>query len=114
MSNLKIDENMNKLNWVGFVALLIVGCSYSKRLEKHAQHYRSHNDFKSLEKVVETMKMGTDSATVRRLLGDPIDMGFDFRYLVDSVGPNSCVIGAVFHIGEQGQIDQKWVGEICE
>ena len=41
-------------------------------------------------------------------------MGFDYRYLVDSTGENGCVIGAVFHIGEEGKIDQKWVDEICE
>ena len=106
--------NMHKMTWFCFAVLLLAGCSYSKRLEKYAHHYRTHNDLRSLEKLVETMKMGTDTASLRQLLGDPIDMGFDFRYLVDSVGPSGCVIGAVFHIGEQGRIDQKWVGEICE
>lgn len=105
---------MKKLIWICLVAWVFAGCNSAKRLETYAQHYRTHQDFKRLEKVVETMKMGTDTAAVRRLLGDPIDMGFDFRYLVDSVGPNGCVIGAVFHIGERGLVDQKWVGEICE
>jgi hypothetical protein len=41
-------------------------------------------------------------------------MGFDLRYLLDSVGPNDCVVGAVFHYDDQGRIDQKWIGEICE
>ena len=41
-------------------------------------------------------------------------MGFDYRYLIDSVGPKGCVMGAVFHIDENGKIDQKWLDEICE
>jgi hypothetical protein len=34
-------------------------------------------------------------------------MGFDFRYLVDSIGSKECTIGVVFHINDEGEIDQK-------
>ena len=105
---------MDKLTVVCLVCWLAAGCSNAKRLEKHAHHYQAHNDFRSLEKVVKSMKPGMDTAFVKKLLGEPIDMGFDYRYLVDSTGPTGCAIGAVFHIGEQGKIDQQWIGEICE
>ena len=29
-----------------------------------------------------------DTSFVKNILGVPIDMGFDYRYLIDSVGPN--------------------------
>lgn len=60
------------------------------------------------------MDLGVDTLFVKSILGEPISMGFDYRYLVDSVGPNGCSIGAVFHINEEGKIDQKWLDEICE
>ena len=94
--------------------MLFIGCNSVRKLEKYGQHYQKHNDYKSLGKVVKSMKLGSDTAYVKRILGEPIDMGFDYRYLVDSTGPNGCVIGAVFHINEQGKIDQQWLGEICE
>ena len=74
----------------------------------------SHNDYESLSKVVELIASTVDTSYVQSILGEPIDMGFDYRYLVDSIGSNNCVIGAVFHIDENGQIDQKWIDEICE
>lgn len=95
-----------------FCLILFLGCSAT--LQKSGQHYQKYNDFNHLNRVVELMPKNADTAFVKSILGEPIDMGFDYRYLIDSVGPNGCVIGAVFHIGEDGKIDQKWVGEICE
>lgn len=80
----------------------------------HGKHYQSDQDYTSLAKVVELLELGTDTSTLRQILGEPIDMGFDYRYLLDSVGPQDCVVGAVFHIDENGKIDQKWLDEICE
>ena len=60
------------------------------------------------------MKLDVDTAYVKKILGKPIDMGFDYRYLIDSTGVKGCPIGAVFHISETGKIDQKWIDEICE
>ena len=83
-------------------------------IEMLGQHYQQHQDYESLNQVVNLIPLEADTAYVRSILGVPIDMGFDFRYLIDSVGANNCVIGAVFHIDENGKIDQKWIDEICE
>lgn len=103
---------MKKRYWLAMLACC--GACAGSELETHGQHYREHQDYPSLSRVVELIELGTDTASVRQLLGAPIDMGFDFRYTVDSVGPNGCVIGAVFHIDDAGKIDQKWIDEICE
>lgn len=95
-----------------FFLLCMYGCTTS--IADYGKHYQKHQDFASLDKVVELIDLGIDTAEVRKLLGEPIDMGFDYRYLVDSIGENGCVVGAVFHIDESGKIDQKWTGEICE
>lgn len=80
----------------------------------YGKNYQREQDSASLAKVVELLKLGSDTSIVREILGEPINMGFDYRYLLDSVGPNGCVVGAVFHIDDQGKIDQKWLDEICE
>lgn len=91
-----------------------LGCRPTAPLDQFADHYRQHGDFYSLNQVVELLPPGSDTADVRHLLGEPIDFGFDYRYLVDSVGENNCAVGAVFHIDDGGMIDQRWTGEICE
>ncbi len=96
------------------LVLLFSSCQTSSELVTHGHHFQAHNDFKSLQKVVELIELDVDTLFVKNILGEPIDMGFDYRYLVDSVGENGCVIGAVFHINEFGKIDQKWIDEICE
>lgn len=95
-------------------ALLIASCSSQNELRRFGQHYQEKKDHLSLEKVVNLMPDDADTSLVKAILGQPIDMGFDYRYLIDSLGPNNCVIGAVFHIDDQGRIDDKWIGEICE
>ena len=87
---------------------------YLETVAKQGQHYQKHKDYNSLNKVVELMPLEADTSYVKSVLGTPIDMGFDYRYLIDSTGVNGCVIGAVFHLNDNGKIDQKWVGEICE
>ena len=51
---------------------------------------------------------------VKKILGKPIENGFDYRCLVDATGVNNCTIGAVFTIDLQGKITGRWVDEICE
>lgn len=94
--------------------LLCFSCNQPAEIETLGKHYQKHNDFESLNKVVELLPLDSDTTYVKSILGDPIDMGFDYRYLIDSTGPNGCVMGAVFHIAENGTIDQKWLDEICE
>ena len=105
---------MEKIIKFLFVGMLIWGCTAEEEIVQLGRHYQTHQDYQSLYKVVELMPLDTDSSYVRSILGEPIDMGFDFRYLIDSLGPNGCVIGAVFHINDEGKIDQKWIDEICE
>ena len=83
-------------------------------LSTYDQAYQKKGDLQSLEKAMAFLQTETDTATIRKILGEPIDMGFDFRYLTEKMGENGCVIGAVFHIDELGKIDDRWVGEICE
>ncbi|MEZ5038751.1 MAG: hypothetical protein R2828_02630 [Saprospiraceae bacterium] len=97
-----------------FPLLLWMGCKTKNEIMAAGQHFQAHQDFENLKKVVDLMPLDVDTTYVKSILGEPIDMGFDYRYLVDSIGPNGCVIGAVFHIEDAGKIDQKWIGEICE
>jgi hypothetical protein len=102
-------------NYLAIIILIsfTVGCTQESEIETYGKHYQKHNDYKSLNKVVELIKLESDTSYVKKILGEPIDMGFDYRYLVDSTGVKGCVIGAVFHITD-GKIDQKWIDEICE
>ncbi len=97
-----------------FILLLSTGCNQKLGLEEYGKHYQTLKDYKSLSKVVEQMEFDIDTGFVKRVLGEPISMGFDYRYLTDSVDANECIVGAVFHINTIGKIDQKWVGAICE
>lgn len=94
--------------------LLISSCQGTSELERLGRHYQENHDYKSLQAVVDLVGLDVDTSIVIKLLGEPINMGFDYRYLIDSVGENGCVIGAVFHVNEFGKIDQKWIDEICE
>ena len=100
------------LYFLGFNFLFIWGCT--SQIAKYGQHYQKYQDYESLVKVLELAEKNIDTSYVKNILGEPIDMGFDYRYLIDSTGENGCVLGVVFHIGEYGQIDQRWFGEICE
>ncbi|TNE49969.1 MAG: hypothetical protein EP344_17650 [Bacteroidetes bacterium] len=106
------------MNPTKFLHLLIVaslvGCTTYGALKKYGQHYQQFRDYESLSHIVDQLPAQADTADVKRLLGEPIDFGFDYRYLIDSSGPTGCPVGAVFHIDEYGKIDQKWIGEICE
>ena len=68
-----------------------------------------------LTRVPELLPLASDTAYIKTMLGEPIDMAHDYRYLLDSIGPDGCVIGVVFHISyTNGKIDNKWIGGICE
>lgn len=111
-NNQQKNSMRNSITWLA-VAILFLACS-SSPIERYGKHYQQHKDYESLSQVVELMELNVDTAYVKSILGEPIDMGFDYRYLIDSVGPNGCTIGAVFHIDQAGKIDQKWIDEICE
>ncbi|MGF1534174.1 MAG: hypothetical protein ACFCUI_10750 [Bernardetiaceae bacterium] len=83
-------------------------------LLQYGRHYQKHRDYASLSKVVELLPLNSSKSLVIRYLGDPIDFGFDYRYLLDSMGVDGCVIGAVFHFNDRDAVDQKWLDQICE
>lgn len=96
------------------IIALMEGCWQNNDLRQFGKHYQKHQDYKSLQKVVELLPINVDTVEVKKILGEPISMGFDFRYTVDSTGVNGCVVGAVFNIDNKGRISNKWTGEICE
>ena len=106
---------MRKTTFVRMLAILLISaCHSTNAIQRFGLHYQKHQDYKSLYQVVELMELNVDTGYVKSILGEPIDMGFDYRYLVDSIGPKGCSIGAVFHINSLGEIGQKWIDQICE
>ena len=97
-----------------FVLALFSGCSSKEAVFIYGKQYQKNKDFKSLVKSVDLMPKDITTQQVKKILGEPIDNGFDYRYLVDSTGVNNCTIGAVFTIDLQGKITKRWVDEICE
>jgi len=94
------------------IILILAACQSD--LQKHGEAYQKNSQLESLKKAVALLQTESDTAIIRKILGEPIDMGFDFRYLTEKTGKNGCVIGAVFHIDEHGKVDDRWIGEICE
>ena len=90
------------------LVLTLFGCQ--SELRKYGRQYQQNGDLQNLEKAVALLQTETDTSVVKKILGEPIDMGFDFRYLTEKIGKNNCVIGAVFHIDELGKIDDRWIG----
>jgi len=105
---------MKKHIYFLFLLTLFTGCAPKEDVVKYGQLYKKHQDFKSLVKAVELMPTVITTQQVKRILGEPIDNGFDYRYLTDSISPNKCPVGAVFNIDLQGKITHRWVDEICE
>ncbi|BDX38574.1 hypothetical protein CYCD_19290 [Tenuifilaceae bacterium CYCD] len=103
---------MKKIITIMVLSLVLTGCQ--NKLREYGNHYQKHHDHGSLQKVVGLIEVGIDTSEVKKILGDPINFGFDYRYTTDLKGENGCIIGAVFHIDSTGKIDQKWFGEICE
>ena len=97
-----------------FVLVLFSGFASKEDAKKYGKQYQKHKDYKSLAKAVELMPTAITTVQVKNILGEPIDNGFDYRYLTDSISPNKCPVGAVFNIDNKGKITHRWVDEICE
>ena len=97
-----------------FVLVLLSSCAPQEAVLVYGKQYQKHNDCKSLVKAVELMPSAITTKQVKEILGGPIDNGFDYRYLTDSISPNKCAVGAVFNIDTKGIITHRWVAEICE
>ncbi len=97
-----------------FLLALLSSCAPKEAVFVYGKQYQKYKDYKSLVQAVELMPSAITTQQVKKILGEPIDNGFDYRYLVDSTGVNNCTIGAVFNIDLQGKITHRWVDEICE
>ena len=105
---------MKKLIKYLIVLALFSGCASKEEVHKYGKQYQKHKDYKSLVKAVELMPTDVTTAQVKKILGEPIDNGFDYRFLTDSISPNKCPVGAVFNIDNKGIITHRWIDEICE
>ena len=105
---------IKSIKYLLFFALLAAGCNSKNELQQSGLHYQQYQDYKSLENVVKLLPADVDTGAGKNIFGTPNDMGFEYRYTVDSTGENGCTIGAVFQINEKGKIIQKWINEICE
>jgi hypothetical protein len=114
MKNGNTNQMIKTILFLIFQYFMVISCISKNNLEQYGQHYQKNKDFKSLEKAVALMSEDIDTSQVKKILGEPIDNGFDYRYLVDSIGENNCNVGAVFNINLQGKITHRWLGEICE
>lgn len=101
------------IKYVFFIALFS-GCATKEDAKKYGQQYQKQKDYKSLAKAVELMPVDITTFQVKKILGEPIDNGFDYRYLTDSISPNRCPVGVVFNIDNKGIITLRWIDEICE
>jgi hypothetical protein len=96
------------------ILAFLFGCKPKNDIASNGQHYQRHQDYNSLKKVVDLLPMDSDTLLVKKILGEPNNMGFEYRYTVDSTGENGCTIGAVLKINNKGKITGKWLDEICE
>jgi len=99
-----------------FIILLgiMFSCVSTSELMQHGNHYQKYKDYNSLKKAVDLMPVAIDTKQVKKILGEPLENSFDYRFLTDSISPNGCAVGAVFNLDLNGKITQRWVGEICE
>jgi hypothetical protein len=104
---------MKQLKYL-LIVVLISSCAPKEELIKLGQQYQKNKDYKSLAKAVELMPADVTTSQVKKILGEPIDNEFDYRFLTDSISPNQCAVGAVFNIDNKGKITHRWVDEICE
>lgn len=95
-------------------ASTILLSSCNRELKQMGIHFQEYRDYASLKRVVELIPIPTDTSTLKKILGNPIDMTIDYRYIIDSIGPNGCPIGAVFLVDANGYVTNKWLDEICE
>ena len=91
--------------------LLLFSCSQKLNPSKH---YKKHGDISSLQAAFKLVPEQADTLTLKNILGEPVDFGFDYRYYSDSIGPKGCPVAAVFWINDQGQVTGRDLFEVCE
>ena len=95
------------------VSFILIFASRSK-VERYGENYKQNKDIKSLERAVELIEVGCDTSYLKQILGEPINFGFDYRYLTNTKGENGCPMGAVFWIDSLGTVSSQGILEICE
>jgi len=93
--------------------LLFLLLSCSPKLSPSA-HYQKYGDITSLQAAFKQIPMQADTLILKRILGEPVDFGFDYRYYSDSIGPKGCPVAAVFWINELGEVTGREIFEVCE
>ncbi len=101
-----------KLKIIIICAFFLTSCI--EDVEKYGKHYQKFKDLESLKKATALINIGVDTTYVKNILGEPIDFGFDYRYITDSIGENGGTMGAVFGIDGNGKVTWKDVFEISE
>ena len=105
---------MKRIAMSVIIGMALINCTPTTDVKKIGEEYQRNHSYGSLKKAVDLIVLPCDTALVKSILGEPIDMGFDYRYTTDSVGADSCTVGAVFHIDEKGKIDNVMLDQICE
>ncbi len=95
------------------ILFLLLLASCSPKLSPSA-HYQKYGDIASLKAAFRQIPTQADTLTLKHILGEPVDFGFDYRYYSDSVGPKGCPVAAVFWINELGQVTAREIFEVCE
>ncbi|MDG1279293.1 MAG: hypothetical protein P8O16_18585 [Algoriphagus sp.] len=103
-----------KIRCLILILIILDSCAANSELYLSGKHYQKKHDYQSLKKVLDLMPKYIETKQVKRILGRPIDNGFDYRYLSDSISSNQCPVGLVFNINNDGKITHRWLDEICE
>lgn len=82
-------------------------------IQKYGLHYQKYKDLKSLKKVIKLIKLPVDSLYLAKILGEPIDMGFEYRY-VAGTKIIKCPDCAIFRKDEKGLLIEKSIIKCCE
>ncbi len=91
--------------------LLLLSCHPKLNPSKH---YQEHGDISSLKAAFKLVPKEADTVTLKKILGTPVNFGFDYRYYSDSIGPKGCPVAAVFWINDEGRVTEREIFEVCE
>ncbi len=105
---------MKLIMTLGVCVLMLAACATETEAERYGKEYQQNKSLESLQRATAFIEVGADTTYVKSILGQPIDMGFDYRYLTDSLGESGSQIGAVFGIDQNGKVSWKDIFEIRE
>ncbi len=97
-----------------FITLSLLLAATCHSTPDAAAHYRKYHDIASLQAAFRQIPAQADTSILKKILGQPDDFGFDYRFYSDSVGPKGCPVAAVFWIDQNGQVTGREIFEVCE